>query len=136
MLTFYDYVQYYLNKAVIFEEDKVCNFLINHLKGANGKIKKTTEIIQRLVGLFEDDSSSSDLLDTIFSNNKHTKDQTLLIKNFNIINCNFKDNGFTEARHLEPASIEGVLCFFESYLEIICESIQECDKTLNYDKKT
>jgi hypothetical protein len=135
VLTFYDYVQYFLCKGVISEEDKVFNKLLNSF-GFSENLK-ASEIIAKISSGNEggENHPYPGLKDKYSAYKRESKaeDSCVLIKNFNKVNL--KDNGITEMKFLNPKVKESTLLFFEDYVELICETLQKNYSIWNYDKK-
>ena len=135
VLTFYDYVQYFLCKGVISEEDKVFNKLLNSSGFAENL--KASEIISKISSKSEggENHPYPGLKDKYggYKKDSKTEDSCVLIKNFNKVNL--KDNGITEMKFLNPTVKESTLLFFENYVELICETLQKNYSIWNYDKK-
>lgn len=140
VLTFYDFVEHFLYKAVINDEDKIFNKLLNNF--SFDEHVKVIEILSK-VSNASDSEIRSHL--SIFGKDKNSyssseknsaeifEDPCALIKSFNKINL--KDNGATELKFLNPIMKENTLIFFENYVELICEIIQKSYSVWNYDKK-
>jgi len=142
VLTFYDFVEHYLYKAVVSDEDKIFNKLLNSFSFDENV--KVLDVISKI-------SNSNDMMDkhhSIFGSttrDKHSyssseknsadvfEDPRALIKSFNKVNL--KDNGATELKFLNPIMKENTLFFFENYVDLICEIIQKSYSVWNYDKK-
>ena len=109
VLTYYDFVEHFLYKAVISDDDKVFNKLLNTFSFDDNI--KVLEVINKISNACDnsknennrpyssifggrDKSSSSGIEEKVF------EDPCSMVKNFNKINM--KDNGATELKFLNP----------------------------------
>lgn len=133
-ITFYDFVQHYLSKAVVSEDDKIFNRLLNSFNGVSNFNVKPAELLEKVV-------KYNELETQIYScssgpkafNSSSFKDPMFTIKSFNKINL--KEDGSTEMQFLNPVMKENSLMFFESYVDLISETLQKCYTPWNFDKK-
>jgi hypothetical protein len=141
-LTFFDYIEYFLNKGVVCDDDKVFNKLLNTFSMED--TSKVVEIISRMSSPSSDGENhpySATSRDKWYNNNSReaskggsgNEDPCALIKNFN--KMNLKDSGVTDMKYLGLSIKENVLVFFENYVDIIAETLQKSYAGVHYDKK-
>lgn len=135
-LTFYDYIEHFLNKGVVCDDDKVFNKLLNAFSTED--TSKVAEIISRMSG--PNSESENDIYGATkgkwygsSSKNAQNEDACGLIKNFN--KMNLKDSGVTDMKYLGLNVKENVLVFFENYIDLISETLQKSYAGVHYDKK-
>jgi len=127
-LTFFDYIEHFLNKAVVSEDDKVFNKLVNSL--GHDDTAKVTDVINRIACNTHNSNdnenypyTTSTTKDKYGNGSSKENDACSLIKNFN--KMNMKDNGCTEMKFLNNSIKENVLIFFENYVDLISETLQK-----------